>query len=212
MALSELPQGILESRLARETQKETELLHSRLRDIAQAVINDDQVFSCGEEKMPSMTSLSPRSGRSPVRRVNNSSRPASRGGSPFADATFSAVQAALSKRQLQIHDLKTKLENSRDTNVAFKKQIDDAENEKRRLEQMCNDFQLQLENIRRTADETSRERDHSKQQLETTNYQKSTLEKARAVNLSFFFYFLESVFGKKFTAIFHANYFYEYFM
>ena len=103
MPISELPQGILESRLARETQKETELLHSRLRDIAQAVINDDQVFSCTEEKVASLTSLSPRSGRSPVRRVNNSSRPASRGGSPFADATFSAVQAALSKRQLQVH-------------------------------------------------------------------------------------------------------------
>ena len=100
--ISELPQGILESRLARETQKETELLHSRLRDIAQAVINDDQVFSCNDEKIASLTSLSPRSGRSPVRRVNNSSRPASRGGSPFADATFSAVQAALSKRQLQV--------------------------------------------------------------------------------------------------------------
>jgi hypothetical protein len=100
--ISELPQGILESRLARETQKETELLHSRLRDIAQAVINDDQVFSCNDEKIASLTSLSPRSGRSPVRRVNNNSRPASRGGSPFADATFSAVQAALSKRQLQV--------------------------------------------------------------------------------------------------------------
>ena len=87
----------------------------------------------------------------------------------------------------KIHDLKTKLDNSRDTNMAFKKQLDDADNEKRRLEQMCNDYQLQLENIRRAADETSRERDHSKQQLETTNYQKSTLEKARAVKILIFF-------------------------
>ena len=82
--------------------------------------------------------------------------------------------------------MKTKLDNSRDTNVGFKKQLDEADNEKRRLEQMCNDYQLQLENIRRTHDETSRERDHSKQQLETTNYQKSTLEKARSVNIHYF--------------------------
>jgi hypothetical protein len=72
-----------------------------LRDIAQAVINDDQVFSGSlEDKLNSVTCLSPRS-RSPVRRLNNS-RPSSRTGSPFADATFSAVQAALSKRQLQV--------------------------------------------------------------------------------------------------------------
>ena len=38
---------------------------------------------------------------------------------------------------------------------------------------------MQIENIKRTADETSRERDHSKQQLETTNYEKSSLEKTR---------------------------------
>jgi hypothetical protein len=38
-----------------------------------------------------------------------------------------------------------------------------------------------VENIKRTADETSRERDHSKQQLETTNYEKSSLEKTRMV-------------------------------
>lgn len=97
----DLPQGIIESRLARDIQKETELLHSRLRDIAQAVINDDQLFSNQlEDKLNSTTCLSPRS-RSPVRRQLGS-RPGSRTGSPFADATFSAVQAALNKRQLQV--------------------------------------------------------------------------------------------------------------
>lgn len=150
-----------------------------MRDIAQAVINDDQVYpSIADDRLGS-----PRS-RSPIRRINSNnnnsgSRPASRTGSPFADATFSAVQAALNKRQLQIHDLKTKLDNSRDTNTAFKKQLDEADNEKRKLEQITNDLRLQIENIKRSADETSRERDHSKQQLETTAYEKSNLEKVR---------------------------------
>lgn len=88
--------------MARDVQKETELLHSRLRDIAQAVINDDQVFASVpvEERLNGIPS--PRS-RSPVRRqYQNGSRPSSRTGSPFADATFSAVQAALNKRQLQV--------------------------------------------------------------------------------------------------------------
>lgn len=98
-----MPQSVIESRLARDIQKETELLHSRLRDIAQAIINDDQLFSNNiDEKLANQSSSSPRS-RSPVRRVGNSnSRPQSRTGSPFADATFSAVQAALNKRQLQV--------------------------------------------------------------------------------------------------------------
>lgn len=89
------PCDSMESRVKdSQNAKETELLHSRLRDIAQAIINDDQVFA--DDKI---NPGSPRS-RSPVRRVN--SRPSSRNGSPFADATYSAVQAALNKRQLQV--------------------------------------------------------------------------------------------------------------
>ena len=173
-------------RCARDVQRETEALHARLRDIAQAVINDDAAFSCGSEDRIIITttttngSCSPRS-RSPIKRsqqtFGSSSRPTSRCGSPFADATFSAVQAALNKRQLQIHDMKAKLDNSREVNQALKRQIDDIENDRRKFEQAANDLRLQLENVRRCADETSRERDQSKQQLETTAYEKSNLEK-----------------------------------
>lgn len=102
--------------MSREAQRETELLHSRLRDIAQAVINDDQAagaFINGgggsgcciiDEKLVISNGMSsPLRSRSPIRRTyTNGSRPNSRNGSPFADATFSAVQAALNKRQLQV--------------------------------------------------------------------------------------------------------------
>jgi hypothetical protein len=94
----------VECKLSRDAQRDTELLHSRLRDIAQAVINDDQNFSTAlEERLNSNPNAcsSPRS-RSPARRQANS-KPVSRNGSPFADATYSAVQAALSKRQLQVN-------------------------------------------------------------------------------------------------------------
>lgn len=81
----------------------------------------------------------------------------------------------------KIHDLKTKLDANRETNGMLKKQLDDADNERRKLEQLANDLRLQLENMRRSADETSRERDHSKLQLETTNFEKNNLEKVRQV-------------------------------
>ena len=63
----------------------------------------------------------------------------------------------------------------------LKKQLDDADNERRKLEQLANDLRMQLENVRRSADETSRERDQSKMQLETSNYEKNNLEKVRQV-------------------------------
>lgn len=95
--------GTVESKLTRDAQRETELLHSRLRDIAQAVINDDQVSGGFDDKLNGVSS--PVRSRSPIRRAfGASSRPDSRTGSPFADATFSAVQAALNKRQLQVDE------------------------------------------------------------------------------------------------------------
>lgn len=100
-ALYDSANATIESRLSRDVQRETEMLHARLRDIAQAVINDDQ---SDVQLLNTSGSFSPRS-RSPVKRQVNasSSRPVSRTGSPFADATFSAVQAALNKRQLQVN-------------------------------------------------------------------------------------------------------------
>jgi DNA repair exonuclease SbcCD ATPase subunit len=169
----------IDNRLSRDVQKETEILHARLRDIAQAIINDDQVFTGSvDEKLNSLSCTSPRS-RSPVKRPLSGSRPHSRAGSPFADATLSAVQSALNKRALQIHELKTKLDNTRETNVAFKRQLDDTDNERRKLEQLVGDLKSQLENLKRSLDDTTRERDQSKQQLDSTNYEKTNLEKIR---------------------------------
>jgi hypothetical protein len=89
--------------------------------------------------------------------------------------------------------LKTKLDNNRDVNSNLKKSNDDLENDKRKYEQLFNETRLQLEELRRNADDYSREIDHSKHQLETTNYEKSNLEKVRMVCVwdflkTFFFY------------------------
>ena len=104
-----------ETDTAREAREETEAVHLALRNIAEAVINDaDQTRldeEGGEESVSGPRSVSPyrpRSisptgrTRSPVHR-NRSPSPRARSRSPaFADATFSAVQAALAKRQMQV--------------------------------------------------------------------------------------------------------------
>lgn len=103
-----------ETDTARQVREETEALHLALRNIAEAVINDaDQTRTDdegGEDALPAPRSISPYRPRSisPTARAqsplvrNRSPSPRGRSRSPaFADATFSAVQAALGKRQMQ---------------------------------------------------------------------------------------------------------------
>lgn len=95
-----------ESDMARQIRDETESLHNALRSIAESVLND----AADDEIQPEReTALSRARSTSPVARAKSpglrarSKSPLDRSRSPaFADATFSAVQAALNKRQLQV--------------------------------------------------------------------------------------------------------------
>ena len=148
--VTEISYDSTETDTARQIREETEALHLALRNIAEAVINDadrgidddlqqTEAMKSGSRSGSPMRarSTSPRS-RSPTfrqRSPNRSPSPRGRSRSPaFADATFSAVQAALNKRQLQVSDLRAKLSASRDHIVTLRKNIDDVENDKRRLE------------------------------------------------------------------------------
>ncbi|CAF1412145.1 unnamed protein product [Rotaria sp. Silwood1] len=117
----ETSSSALETR-TREITADTERLHQRLRDIAQSVLNDeDDIFDGNDYGRTSPRRLSPLRGadrfdspergytrlRSPrsnsPQRPTQASRPHSRNVSPsFADSTFSAVHAALNKRQVQV--------------------------------------------------------------------------------------------------------------
>ncbi|CAG2250129.1 CROCC [Mytilus edulis] len=94
-----------ETESSRQYREETDVIHEALRNIAEAVINDaDELDAEGGRRSVSPSrnrSMSPTArARSPILR-NRSKSPMARSRSPaFADATFSAVQAALNKRQL----------------------------------------------------------------------------------------------------------------
>ena len=127
-----------ETDTARAMRMETDAIHEALRNIAEAVINDAEDGEYDGERSVSPTrarSTSPRArAKSPGLR-DRSSSPYARSRSPaFADATFSAVQAALNKRQLQLSEARAKLKASQDHNGAIRKQMDDLDNERRRLE------------------------------------------------------------------------------
>lgn len=134
--------------MSRAIRDETESLHNALRSIAESVLND------ADEEMPAEgeTTLSRARSTSPIARAKSptlrarSKSPLDRTRSPaFADATFSAVQAALNKRQLQVAESRAKLAAQKDHNAAQRKMIDDLENEKRRLE-------LQILNLKEDLD------------------------------------------------------------
>ena len=92
--------------MSRQIRDETESLHNALRSIAESVLNDadeDLGKEEGETTLSRARSTSPTArSKSPLLRERSKS-PYARSRSPaFADATFSAVQAALNKRQLQV--------------------------------------------------------------------------------------------------------------
>ncbi|CAF4826729.1 unnamed protein product [Rotaria sp. Silwood1] len=195
---TETSSSALETR-TREITADTERLHQRLRDIAQSVLNDeDDIFDGNDYGRTSPRRLSPLRGadrfdspergytrlRSPrsnsPQRPTQASRPHSRNVSPsFADSTFSAVHAALNKRQVQVHDLQTKLCSARDTIQQLKDQLNQSEAERRHLDQQATTYKLQIEELRRQFDDTATERDRSKSALETSNHERTNMEKIR---------------------------------
>ncbi|CAF4135726.1 unnamed protein product, partial [Rotaria sp. Silwood2] len=194
---TETSSSALETR-TREINADTERLHQRLRDIAQSVLNDDDDIFDNDLGRTSPRRLSPLRGadrfdspdraysrlRSPrsnsPQRPTQASRPHSRNVSPsFADSTFSAVQAALNKRQVQVHDLQTKLNSARDTIQQLKDQLNQSDAERRHLDQQATTYKLQIEELRRQFDDTATERDRSKTALETSNHERTNMEKIR---------------------------------
>lgn len=90
---------------AAKIQEDSEILESALRDIAHAVIQDAECRDMENAQAPPHVHLSPsgaRPQRSPKRSSRSNTIPA------FAESTISAVQAALHKYQLTIHELQVR--------------------------------------------------------------------------------------------------------
>lgn len=78
--------------------------------------------------------------------ISRSASPDRRAKSPaFADSTFSAVQAALNKRQLQVSDLRSKLQSLRDNHDATKMDLNDKENQLRQVTNQLMEYKQEVE-------------------------------------------------------------------
>ena len=88
---------------------------------------------------------------------------------------------------LKVHDLQTKLSSTRDAVQLLKDQLNQSETERRLFEQQSASYKAQIEDLRRQFDSTAQDRDRSKTALETSNHERSNMEKIRIVSLVYFF-------------------------
>ena len=73
------------------------------------------------------------------------------------------------------------MNNSRDTVQQLKDQLNQSDADRRHFEQQATTYKLQIDELRRQFDDTAHERDRSKTALETSNYERTNMEKLRLV-------------------------------
>ena len=171
----------IESQASQTTKLNDELdrLNVALRDIAQAVVQDAEssVSSgiCDSDPSSHHLHLSQPSippPRSPKR--------SSRTSQAFAEGTISAVQAALHKYQLAIHDLQVKLESSNESLALTKKQFDSSEHNRELLSMKVNELTEKLDTTNFQLSELYKERDGLQKTLDSIRSDKHTVERGKA--------------------------------
>lgn len=156
--------------------EEVELLQSALRDIAHVVLQDAEVHDddVSHIHLTQATSVPPRS----PRRSKHTTTPA------FAEGTISAVQAALHKYQLLIHELRVKLQSNKEQLLLVRKQCQNADENSSSLEGRIGELTSLLDTSRAQNNQLVQERDALQNSLEAMRAEKNGLEKNRTdINL-----------------------------
>lgn len=155
--------------------EEIERLNVALRDIAHAVVQDADSGDSAENAQH--LHLSQSAGGLPSR---SPKRGALRSSQAFAEGTISAVQAALHKYQLAIHDLQVKLQSNNDTLHSTKKQLDSSENTRENYELKLNELTEKLDNTNYQLTEAIKERDSLQKTLDDMRSDKHCIERGKA--------------------------------
>lgn len=152
---------------------EIERLSSALRDIAHAVVEDAE---CSEPET-SAQHLHLSQGIIPPR---SPKRVPIRTSQAFAEGTISAVQAALHKYQLLIHDLQVKLQSNSEALHVTKKQLDSSEHSRDLLTTKCTEITDKLDVTNYQLSEILKERDSLHKNLESARNDNHTLERNKS--------------------------------
>lgn len=98
----------------------------------------------------------------------------------FAESTISAVQAALHKYQLSIHDLQVKLQSNGDALQMAKKQVDSSEHTRDMLTSKVAELTDKLDTTNYQLSELCKERDSLQKTLDNIRSDKHSVERGKA--------------------------------
>ncbi|XP_062702392.1 rootletin isoform X3 [Aedes albopictus] len=158
---------------------ELERLQGALRDIAHAVVQDAETTATTESETTahhlhlSQSSGMPAPPRSPKRGAIRTSQ-------AFAEGTISAVQAALHKYQLAIHDLQVKLQSNTDALAATRKQFENCEHTRDVLSGKVGELTEKLDSANHQLSELYKERDSLQKTLDGLRTDKHSVERGKA--------------------------------
>uniref|UniRef100_A0ABD2WUT6 Rootletin-like coiled-coil domain-containing protein n=1 Tax=Trichogramma kaykai TaxID=54128 RepID=A0ABD2WUT6_9HYME len=157
-------------------QEDLEILQTALREIAHAVIQDAEArdidAGVNSQTTPHLH-LSP-AGPPPKRPTTRvSTIPA------FAESTISAVQAALHKYQLSIHELQVKLQTNKEQLSLSRKQTENIEERFLALEEKNAEMTIQLDSLRSQSLHLSQEKEMLQKALDNARCEKLSLDKSR---------------------------------
>lgn len=153
---------------------EVERLNGALRDIAHAVVQD---ADSSDAETSQHLHLSQTSGALPPR---SPKRGPIRTSQAFAESTISAVQAALHKYQLSIHDLQVKLQSNNDALQMTKKQLDSSENNRETVTSKLNELTDKMDTTNYQLSELVKERDSLQKTLDDIRNDKHCVERGKA--------------------------------
>ncbi|XP_055529661.1 rootletin isoform X2 [Wyeomyia smithii] len=162
---------------------ELERLQGALRDIAHAVVQDAETSAANVETDNNISAhhlhLS-QSGSGLTAQPRSPKRGTLRTSQAFAEGTISAVQAALHKYQLSIHDLQVKLQSNSDALTASKKQLENCEHTREVLTGKVSELTEKLDSANHQLSELYKERDSLQKTLDGLRTDKHSVERGKA--------------------------------
>lgn len=153
------------------------LLQEALRGIAETLMSDAEILP--DEAVPVQTGLEREP--SPLRSVSPSRSPNRAERAPaFAETAVAAVQAALTKRQLQLQDTRAKLLAEKDRTAHLSKNLGDSTGTVKQLEDQVLALKEQLGNTGRAKDDAGHDKNRVTNALGVSESNKKYLEQTKA--------------------------------
>ncbi|GAA53596.1 rootletin [Clonorchis sinensis] len=171
--------------------EEIQSMQQAIRELSQSVMNDDVAVGrdCHRSRSRSPCYASVPAVMQPCGGVSRAGAYGRTGSPPppvnvtsgcyWGDSTLSAIQAAMSKRGMQLADLNNKLGSLREQYEAVRVRLEECEGEKLGLEEQLLSLKTNINSEKQEREEVKKELQRCKAQIQAMTNQKAELEKTR---------------------------------